>query len=337
MDTAAPRAEQRLALIELLDRDGRARRVLDVMAWPVTLGRALDNTWVLDDGHVAAHHASLAADADGRLWLQVGDSRNGVGLGRQQLAAGQSAEVPADGALLQIGGQRLRLRLAGAPLTPEWPLARPLAGGAMLWVLALAWLAVQAGQRWVQLDPGADLVQWLPWLLGLPGGLALWCGAWALMSKLFRHGFEFGSHAAIALVALLSFWLLDLLLPQAAAALDLPLLWLAWRQWGPPLMLALVLRAHLRQVLPQRGRMINVVVGSVLLAGLAVTATVNQRQTGQLFGAPYMHTLPLPQLRWGPVQPLQAVDDVLQRLGETVQQRARKAAAEDADQGDDNP
>ena len=34
--------------------------------------------------------------------------------------------------------------------------------------------------------------------------LAVWCGLWALGSKLFRHGFEFGSHAAIALAWLLA-------------------------------------------------------------------------------------------------------------------------------------
>lgn len=337
MDRAAQFPEQRLALIELLDRDGRARRTLDVHAWPVTLGRALDNTWVLDDAHVAAHHATLQLDDDGRLLLRVGDSRNGVELNQRHLAAGQAAPLPADGALLQLGGQRLRLRLAGAPVASEMPLARPLATGAALWALALAWVLVQAVQRWVALDPGADLVQWLPWLLGLPGGLALWCGAWALGSKLFRHGFEFGSHAAIALVALLAFEGLELLLPLAAAALDAPLWWQAWRQWGPPLLAALLVRAHLRQLLPQRSRTINASVAAMLLAGVAVSAAVNLRQQGQVFSAPYMNTLPPPALRWGGTQPVQAIDEALVPLRDAVLQRARKAAAEDADEGDDGP
>ncbi|MDH4389786.1 MAG: FHA domain-containing protein, partial [Aquabacterium sp.] len=125
--TPSPRRpEERIALIELLDRDGRARRTLDVHAWPVTLGRALDNTWVLDDPHVAPHHATLALDAGGRPVVQVGDSRNGLQLGRRLLRAGDQAALPAAGAVLQFGGLRLRLRLAGAPLAPEWPLARPL-------------------------------------------------------------------------------------------------------------------------------------------------------------------------------------------------------------------
>ena len=328
MDRAAP-AQDRIALIELVDRDGRARRCLDVHAWPVTLGRALDNSWVLDDPHVAAHHATLLLDDDGRLTLSVGDSVNGVEINRRQLAAGQRAAVPADGAWLDLGGQRLRLRLAGTPLATELLLARPMAAGAALWLMALAWVLVQAGQRWVQLDPGADLVQWLPWLLGLPGGLALWCGAWALGSKLFRHGFEFGSHAAIALLALLAYELLDLLLPQAAAALDWPLLWMVWRQWGPLLLLALAVRAHLLQLLPQRRRAIQLSLAAALLAGLAVSYTVNQRQQGRIFSAPYMSTLPLPQLRWGTVQPVDAVDAQLLPLRDAVRQRARNAAAED--------
>jgi hypothetical protein len=333
-DPHAP--EARLALIELVDRDGRVRRTLDVMAWPVTLGRALDNTWVLDDAHVAAHHATLHVGADGRLCLTVGDSVNGVALGPQRLQAGQTAVLPDGDSLLQLGGQRLRLRQRGAPLAPESPLARPLASGAVLWALALAWVGVQAGHRWVQLDPGADLVQWLPWLLGLPGGLALWCGAWALASKLFRHGFDFGSHAAIALLTLLGFELLDGALPLAAAALDLPGLWLAWRQWGPPLLAALLVRAHLRQVLPQRSRLINASVAVMLLAGVAVTVTVNQRQLGRVFSAPYMSTLPPPALRWGASQPVQAVDGALRALRDEALHRARQAAADDNDGEDDS-
>lgn len=335
MDPAAPirpqRAEDRLALIELLDRDGRARRTLDVHAWPVTLGRALDNTWVLDDPHVAPHHATLAADADGQLQVQVGDSRNGLQLGQRRLQAGQQAALPAGTALLQIGGLRLRLRAAGAPLAPEWLLAQPLVAGLALWAMLLAWVLVQVLHRWLQLDPGADLVEWLPWLLGLPGGLALWCGLWALGSKLFRHGFEFASHAAIALTGLLAYELLDMLLPTAAAAAGWPLPWLVYHQWGLPLLAMLVVRGHLRQLLPQRAVAINTSLGIVLVAGLAVNVVVNQRQLGRVFGDAYMSTLPPPALRWDAALPPAALDAATLPLRDVLQQRAREAAADDGE------
>ena len=43
------RPEDRLALITLLDHHGRALRNIDVHAWPLTLGRGLDQQLVLDD------------------------------------------------------------------------------------------------------------------------------------------------------------------------------------------------------------------------------------------------------------------------------------------------
>ena len=81
----------RLALIELLERDGRVLRVLDVQAWPLRLGRALSNDFVIDDPHVAAHHATLSLDDQGALELVVGDTLNGLQMDGRPLSAGQRA------------------------------------------------------------------------------------------------------------------------------------------------------------------------------------------------------------------------------------------------------
>jgi len=50
---------QPLALLEVVDRDGLVRQAWRIEHWPVSIGRALDNTVVLSDPHVAAHHATL--------------------------------------------------------------------------------------------------------------------------------------------------------------------------------------------------------------------------------------------------------------------------------------
>ena len=71
-------SQHRLALIELVERDGRVRRSVEVRRWPVTLGRALECDIVLEDPHVAARHVTLQPDAEGALQMTVGATRNGV-------------------------------------------------------------------------------------------------------------------------------------------------------------------------------------------------------------------------------------------------------------------
>ena len=64
-----------LALIETLDRDGQPRQILRVSQWPVRIGRAIDCDLVLDDPHVAAHHATLDWREDG-LHVRAGRPRS---------------------------------------------------------------------------------------------------------------------------------------------------------------------------------------------------------------------------------------------------------------------
>jgi hypothetical protein len=212
-----------------------------------------------------------------------------------------------------------------------------VAAGRALPAVLLAWFAIEAVQRWVDLDPGADFTQWLPWLLGVPVGLAVWCGLWALGSKLFRHGFDFFGHAAIVLPILLVIELVDLAVPALAAGLGWPLLWQINKLLAPPLLVAWLLRAHLRQVLPQRGRAIDITLALLLGAGLAVGMAVNQRQQGRVFADPYMRTLPMPMLRLGTPQPTALIGDAMTPLQGTLAERVRKAAEDQPEDDDGRP
>jgi hypothetical protein len=64
--------------------------------------------------------------------------------------------------------------------------------------LALGGAAVRAvvARHGIGLDPGAEVSAWLPAVLGLPALVAGWCAVWALMSKLFRHRFDFAATCA---------------------------------------------------------------------------------------------------------------------------------------------
>ena len=323
---------QRLALIELQGRDGRIERQVDVWQWPLTLGRALDNDVVIDDPHVAAHHARLSLDADGQLLMTALPSKNGVTVNGKR--AGDTTPLVATGAQLQLGTARLRLRLAGETLAPE----QPLPGGAGMsrgspWLAGVAAAALLAAGHWVVLDPGADFSAWLPLLLGMPVILALWCGFWALASKIFQHRFDFSGHLRTVLPWVLAMLLVDLLWPQLAAAIAAPRLWaLAMPLQG--LLLALLVRAHLAHVLPQHQRAVGVTVAAFLVAGASLSAALSYRATGRITQAPYMSTLPPPALRWAATVPSATLVDEMAPLAERLTERARKAREDEPDEGE---
>jgi pSer/pThr/pTyr-binding forkhead associated (FHA) protein len=143
----------RLALIELIEPGVSERRTVDVLAWPLTLGRALDNHIVIDDPFVAAHHALMDIASDGSLQLTALDSVNGVQLDTQNsavnhLLSGHTRALPVSGAVLKLGNTRLRLRLPHEALAPE-QLLPPLSSAVSAAVPASAAFCGRGGPVWV--------------------------------------------------------------------------------------------------------------------------------------------------------------------------------------------
>lgn len=320
-------------------------------AWPLTLGRALDNHIVIDDPCVAAHHAVLEITANGSLQLRVLESLNGVGLGGSgavvgHFAAGQSRVLAASGATLQLGNTRLRLRLPDEVLAPEQALPSAPSelhvaatrrhhrrGRLWPWLTGLALVAFEAASHWTGLDPGADFNAWLPLLLSVPVTVVVWCGVWALLSKLFNHHFDFSGHLKLALPWLLALALTQALWPQVAAALAAPVLW----QLTPLIMLTLaafLIRAHLSHVLPGKRQTVAVGVAAMALGAVGVSAANNYRTHDSLSSAPYMSTLPLPALRLGGTRDEQKLVQGLAPLAAQLALRVKKARDGEED-GDD--
>ncbi len=323
-----PARQDRLALIEVNERDGRVGHSASVHGWPLTLGRALDNDVVLDDPHVAAHHATLRPDGDGRLWLHVGDTVNGIVVDRTRHPAGARVALPASGATLEIGGLQLRLRLPAETLAAEKPLpvlSRAHLAGPLL--AGLVFLLLGLFDHWLSIDPGADAAVWLPVAVGLPIAVAGWCGLWALAAKLFQHRFDFMGHLRIVLPWLLAVELVDLVLTPLAASLGWP--WL-WRLVAPLQVLLglLMLRAHLTRLLPLSQRAVTAVLAAAALAGAAISLTVTKRATDRFSRPAYMSTLPMPALNLGGTV---AADDLVQELAPLADRLAArvKKARED--------
>jgi hypothetical protein len=290
-----------LAIVEVLDRDGRARVTLPVRRWPVTVGRAVSCDIVLDDPYVAARHATLTA-ADGPLQLTVGDTVNGAWIRKRRAAAGERVDLhPGD--TVQVGGTRLRIRLAADALAPERPWVPEATGRvgtvAILCLLVSAWNVLD---HWVRQDPGGRVTEYVPTLLGPLVALAIWSGMWAIGSKLVRHRFDFWGHAQVALFATLGMALATLLLPVAAFVAG----------WSWPSRIAVLLAgaigwaavaAHIGRILPGRPRVLAAVMTALFAVGTALLAFHHYETQDRVFSELYVTTLAPPALRLAPAVP----------------------------------
>jgi hypothetical protein len=291
----------KLALVEVLDRDGHTRLAVPVWRWPVTIGRAIDCDVVLDDVHAAARHATLT-DEDGRLTLRVGDTINGVQVKRARVASTEELELPA-GEVFQIGATRLRVRRAADALAPERPIVEERRGLRLRVVLlALAVMAWAAGQYWLNVDPGGRATDFLPIVLGLPLALAFWSGLWAVGSKLFRHRFDFWPHAHVAFSYSMAMNIVGVALPILAfsSGWSLPSrivgIAVAAVAWA-------MVRAHLGLLLPARPRVLTGVMAALFVAGLSLFLVRNYQVNDRLFTQLYTTTLAPPALRLAPTVP----------------------------------
>lgn len=288
--------QDRLALIELLDRDGHARASVPVTQWPVTIGRGIDCDVVLDDPHVAAHHATLQPHDGAGLRLEVGPTRNGVRMDRHLWPAGASLPV-ASGAQLQIGTTRLRVRLAGEALAPEEPLALervlPWWGLVLLAVVLMAWLL---GRQWLETDPGEPAIEYISLLWSVPTGLAVWVGLCALGAKLFRHHFEYLPHLGVALTWMLIVLATEFLLHAMAYVLG----W-SWASRVSTLVQGLLgaawVYSHLALIVPARRKTMATVVAALFCVGSIIGAALTYQREDRFFGELYMATLGPPMLR----------------------------------------
>jgi hypothetical protein len=295
MDVGANGEQMRLAVVEVLDRDGHARQVVPVSRWPVMVGRAIDCDVVLDDPFVAAHHAALE-EADGVLSVHVGDSVNGGQLSHRHLKAGERANLAA-GEVLQLGATRLRVRRAADAIAPERELLRePAPGRIPLAVLVVVLAAWSAAERWLNTDPGGRIIDYLPVLIGPLVALSVWCGFWSLGSRLFRHRFDYWRHARIAS----SYWLIS-----AAVGVALPLAAYAFG-WAFPSRIAdiagagvvwAMILAHLTLILPTRRRALAMGMSALFITGVALFLTRNYQVNDRLFGELYVATLAPPVFR----------------------------------------
>lgn len=316
-----------LAIVDVLDRDGQVRQSQRVSAWPLRIGRALDNELSLGDAHVAPHHCVIDIDAQG-LALQALQTANGVQVGARHVRAGEREALPDDGAAIELvaGRTRLRLRRPGDSLAPEVPLAAAatlLRRGAPT-LLAGAGLALALSfETWLHSDPDVFLRSLGSTALTTLMGAAIWIALWSLLSKLFTRQTHAGWHLKVFLVSSLA-WLVVSALPGAIAfALSWP--WVSdFGFVAGYAIAAAALYFHLLGVEPARPRLMRGVAAAAFVLGVGLTLWNQQQRSDRLGSDLYLSSLQPPALRLARPVPAERFVDGLATLQPLLDKKAKE-------------
>ena len=328
-DPARPGAR---ALLEVLDRDGHPRQSFTVRAWPLHLGRALDNDVVLADPHVAPQHLRIAA-SDAGPTLTVADTRNGVLLGRRRLRSGDSALLPSSGEPIEltVGRTPLRLRLPGHALAAEVPLAPAGSLARRAAPIVIAALVLIAGVlfgSYLDTDPEAFARAAGSALLSGLLGAAVWCTAWALMSKTFTRQAHFGWHLRVFLYASIALLGVTALPALLAFALSWP--WLTdFDFFGSIVVVATALYFHLLAVEPAKHRLLKWVAATCAIVGMLLSLWFNVQRSDQFGEELYMSHLFPPALRLAKPISADTFIDGLAPLKAALDKKAKEPARGD--------
>jgi len=314
-----------IALLEVLDRDDHVRQYLSILDWPVRVGRAIDNDLVLDDAHIAAYHFSVDADERG-VFVQVGDTVNGLRADGRRLAAGERAVVGEHPLRLDVGDSHLRLRLADHALAPESPLSTPRsvwhAAGPTLAAGLLVLAALLFG-TWLDSDPD-ELTRSLASMLvtAVTAGVT-WCAGWSLVTKIFTRRSRFWWHVRVLLFGVLAIDAVDALANLLAFSLS----WPAVSDYSFVYTYAIgaaMLYFHVLALEPRRPVRMRAVVAGMFLAGTALSLWFNHQSRDQLGEELYMtHLLP-PALRLAPTVDTATFVKGLAPLKATLDEKAKK-------------
>ena len=337
------------ALVEAIDRDGTVRQAWRVERWPLTIGRSLDNDVVLGDPHVAARHATIdapAPEAEGALQqivVTAGDTRNGlgIGVGRERIAGGETKTIADTGRDLDlhVGKTLLRLRLPGhalaaeqvfTPLPAREPRWLPTAGLIALLIVAVLFSA------YIDAEPDGLARAASGTVLGVLAGGAIWCGFWALLSKIFAREGHFGWHVRVFVLAFLATIALGTLPPLLAFMLSWPVI-TDFNFIAMYATVAVAIYFHLVAVEPNRQRLMRGVAGAGFVAGVALTLWFNVQRTGRPGEELYMSHLFPPALRLAKPVPIDRFIDGLVPIQAILDKQAKETSGSDGDAsgGDD--
>jgi len=209
-------------IIEFASRAGEFLFRQPLGELPATVGRALNNDFIVDDPYVAAQHLrlELAPEADGTVLVTDLGSRNGLQkdgkrLAQVRLRCGES---------IYFGHTTLRLRHVQEQVAPERIdlfASRMFSQPVAILLFALSLATTLADVPFSHLET-VSATLWLAGGLGFGAVLLGWSAIWSILGRIFAGRAQFIAHLAIAGWSFLSIYWGSLLCTVAAFSLSWP-------------------------------------------------------------------------------------------------------------------
>ncbi len=314
-------------IAEVLEKSGKVHERVRLTRFPAVIGRGYDSDMILSDEFVSAHHAQIVLDETGQPMIKDLETENGTYL----LPTMQPVHHLALGAetLLRFGQTLVRLRRPEFPVAPtridtlmHSRLTRFFSSGLMLAALGLLLLGMLGFHAYQISAQQIKLSKLLLETLEIAIFVPTWAGLWAILSRVFAHHTAYVSHAVIAALAVLSFFVADTLAEYYAfgfsAQLSAEILFHAL--FG--LIAALVLYGHLRFATLLSPKRIGVFSGMIAAGIVALSGFATYVQ-----GLDFNDTLPYPpelkpaQFRMVPEQSLDTFIRAAEQLPQQINPR----------------
>jgi hypothetical protein len=277
--------------VELLHRDGSVLVRKAVTGNTLTLGRALDNDIVVDDLHCAAHHARLQIDAQGAAVLQDLGTHNGIKATKMPRA---TSYVVSNDSPYTLGHASVRIRHSTWALPPEQSLPTRA-----MWPLALVAVALVLGHIAWNLwrsDVGEKSPPYLYGLFGTAAGLCVWSGVYALLGRLISGMERFFTHLLIASGG----YLIISVVGRSLEILSFATTWLWPLRIDATvtiILIALLVRAHLRVADPRHWPVLRWAVALVTVSAIVVPVAQLWISDHRLTNIQTLKTIEHPALR----------------------------------------
>ncbi len=210
-----------VVFVEVLDKHEAlvSRHRFDQL--PLTLGTSYRSDHIIESEANATANVTVSRGEDGALWVIAAD-----GAPDFWAPGGKTRRWRIDPSRsFIVAGQRVRVRTRDfvPEAVPKQGATRGIGPRTWLWAVPLALLTF-AVETWLGDIDGERTAIYVSGAMGIIAFLALWSGAWALVSRLTGRASHFLSHVAVAALSVVVVFVLDYFLDTLAFAFNLSII-----------------------------------------------------------------------------------------------------------------